>query len=69
MSYPVKLKDVKITDFFTLKDYGDEPSPDRVYVRGGYDRTERKYDCFKFCDMCDSRLMRGDRIVYVGFTF
>lgn len=66
---PKRLKDLKRGEFFTLKDYGDDPDPERVYVRGEYDRAERKYEVTKFNDFCDWRMMKGDRLVYTGFTF
>ena len=66
---PKRLKDLKKGEFFTLKDYGDDPDPARVYIRGEYDRAERKYEVTKFDDFNDFRFMKGERLVYTGFTF
>lgn len=62
------IKDLKIGEYFTLKPY-DSPAENQVYIRGEYDRSERKYDCGKFCDISYSRLFKGDREIYTDFTF
>ena len=64
----MKLKDLKIGEYFTLKPI-EEPTESQVYIRGEYDRTERKYVCGKFSDISFSRLLKGDREVYTEFTF
>ena len=64
----MKLKDLKIGEYFTLKPYS-EPTEKQVYIRGEYDRTERKYDCGKFCDISYSRYLKGNTEVYTEFTF
>lgn len=64
----MKLKDLKIGEYFTLKPI-EEPTENQVYIRGEYDRTERKYDCGKFSDISFSRLLKGDKEVYTEFTF
>ena len=66
------LKDVKQGEYFTLKDYEGvfgEVSENRVYVRGEYDRSERKYECYKFADVNSYRYFDGKKIVFTGFTF
>lgn len=63
------IKNLKTGDFFTLKDYGDEPRESVVYVRGEYDRTERKYEVWKFTDANNFRYMKGNKEVYTDFTF
>jgi hypothetical protein len=64
----MKLKELKQGDWFTLKPY-TEPKESQVYIRGEYDRTEKKYDCGKFSDISYSRLLKGDTEVYTDFTF
>ena len=64
-----KLKELREGEFFTLNDHGDEPDEKYVYIRGDYERSEKKYEVSKFSDINDSRFLRGDRLVYVGFTF
>lgn len=62
------LKDVKNGDYFTLRPV-EEPKDSQVYVRGDYCREEKKYEVYKFANIGDFRLLRGDRIVYVDFIF
>lgn len=64
----VMLKDVKKGDWFTLKPI-EEPKDGQVYVRGDYDRSDRKYECYKWTDICCFRYFPGTRYVYVDFTF
>lgn len=64
----MKLKDLKKGEFFTLKPI-EEPKESQVYIKGEYDRSEKKYDCGKFSDISYSRLIKGDKEVYTEFTF
>jgi hypothetical protein len=71
---PVLLKQVKRGEFFTLtnkvKDNEDgEVLSKYVYVRDAYDRESKKYEVYKFDDVCNYRYMKGTRIVYVDFRF
>lgn len=65
----VFLKDLKKGDFFTLKDYGEFPDDNKVYIRGEYERSEKKYSCGKFSDWNYETFKKGTTKVYVGFTF
>lgn len=65
----VLLKDLKKGDFFTLKDYGEFPDDARVYVRGEYDRSEKKYSCSKFSDWNYETFKKGSVKVFTDFTF
>ena len=67
--YATTIRQLKKGDFFTLKPYGDEPDARRVYIRGEYDRSSRRYCCNKFDDYNAWSLKRGDRIVYTDFIF
>lgn len=60
----IPVKSLNKGDFFKLKE-----SAHRVYVRGEYDRSTRKYACFAFDDVCYERLFKGEKLVCVGFTF
>lgn len=60
----IPVKELKKGEFFKLKE-----SANRVYVRDDYDRSEKKYSCFAFDDVCAYRMFKGDKLVYVGFTF
>ena len=68
MNKPKKLKNVKQGEYFTLRPIA-EPKESQVYIRGEYDRSEARYECIKFSDMCNSRLFKGDKEVYTDFIF
>lgn len=62
------VKDLKPGEWFTLKPT-KEPRESRVYIRGEYDRSERKYECGKFSDISYRRYLKGSTPVYTDFTF
>lgn len=62
------IKELKKGEYFTIKQI-DNPTENQVYVRGDYDRSERKYECYKFADVCSFRYFKGDKEVYTDFIF
>ena len=58
------VKELKNGEFFKLKE-----DSKRVYIRGEYDRSEKKYSCIAFDDMCMERMFNGAKKVFAGFTF
>lgn len=54
--------------YFTLKPI-ENPKENQVYVKCGYDWSEKKFWAQKFSDISDGRYIRGDKEVYTGFTF
>lgn len=62
------LKELKIGEYFTLKPI-EEPKENQVYIRGEYDRTEKKFECGKFSDISYTRYLSGKTEVYTDFTF
>lgn len=64
----VRMKDLKRGDFFTLRPIS-EPKENQVYIRGEYDRSERKYWAQKWSDISAGRYLKGDTVVYTEFTF
>lgn len=65
-----KIKDLKVGEFFTLKDYGENETPERaVWVRGEYDRCSKTYSCYKFADVNHENFFKGSREVFTEFTF
>lgn len=60
-----ELRKVKHGEFFRLANSESAP----VWVRGEYDRSEGKYDCYKFDDVNHWRYFLGSRLAYVGFDF
>ena len=64
----MQLKDLKKGDWFTLKPI-EYPKESQVYIKGDYDRTDKKYECSKFSDVCYSRMLKGTTTVYTDFIF
>ena len=63
-----KLKDLKKGEWFTLKPY-EYPTASQVYIKGDYDRSDKKYSCIKWADICAERFLKGNREVYTDFIF
>ena len=61
---PVQLKDLPRGEVFKRKPVGN-----KVYIRGTYDRTTKKYDCDDWNDISRSMQLRGSTIVYSDFTW
>lgn len=68
MIKPRKLKNLKKGEYFTLRPISN-PKESQVYIRGEYDRYEKKYECIQFSDMCSTRYIKGDKEVYTDFIF
>lgn len=64
----MKIKELKKGDFFTLKPIA-EPKESQVFIRGDYDRTEKKYECTRFDDINSWRLLKPSTVVYTDFIF
>ena len=62
------IKELKKGEFFTLKPIA-EPKEHQVYIKGEYDRAEKKYACDKFSDISACRYLKADTKVYTEFTF
>lgn len=52
--------------FFTLKEIS-APKETQVYIKGEY--NGKSFSCVKFSDVNSERLIKADKLVYVGFTF
>ena len=63
-----RIKDLKKGEYFTLKPI-EYPKESIVWIRGDYERSEKKYSCSKFSDICHENFMKGDKLVYVDFEF
>lgn len=59
------VKDLKPGEFFRVT----ESENGKVYVRGPYDRSLRKYECQEYYNVNSWRYFKADHKVYVGFTF
>lgn len=64
----MKIKELKKGEFFTLTQIY-EPKENQVYVRGEYDRAERKYECYKWNDVNNTRFYKGEKEVFIDFIF
>ena len=59
------IKNLKRGEFFRTTDSDTAP----VWIRGNYSREAKKYSTHLFDDVNHERLLRGDKLVFVGFTF
>lgn len=59
----VQLRECKKGEFIQLLENGP------VYIRGDYDRQLKKFSVYKFDDISAERFIKGEKIVFVGFTF
>ena len=64
----VKINGLKKGEWFTKKDI-EEPKESQVWVRGEYNRSEKKYEIYKWSDVNDVHFISGNKEVFVGFTF
>lgn len=64
----MKVKDLKKGEYFTVKNI-ENPTEKQVYIRGEYDRTEKKYICGRFDDISYSKCFDGKKEVFVDFVF
>ena len=62
------VKDLKKGEYFTKKPI-EEPKESQVWVRGEYDRSEKKYEAFNFADVSRTILLKGSAEIYTDFTF
>ena len=62
------MKDLKKGEYFTLKKI-DHPKESQVYIRGEYDRAEKKYWAEKFDDISAGKYIKPDTRVYTEFIF
>lgn len=59
-----KLSDLKRGEFFKRK-----ADARKVYRKGDYDRSERKFECDDTDDISRTAYLKGDTRVYVGFDY
>lgn len=62
------LKDLKRGEYFTRKPI-ENPTEKQVFVRGDYDRTEKRYECHRWDDVNKTVYIKGDKEIYVDFVF
>lgn len=59
------IRNLKKGEFFRLSDRDCAP----VWVRGEYVREVKRYSTYKYDDVNHEQLLKGNRKVFVGFTF
>lgn len=59
------IRELKKGEFFRLRDTDTSP----VWIRDVYVPELRKYSTYKFDDVNHEQVLKGDTIVFVGFTF
>lgn len=59
------IKNLKKGEYFRLKD-SDTAT---VYIRGEYERSSKKYSCYRYDDVAAERFFSGNKQVYVDFEF
>ena len=64
----MKIKNLTQGDYFTKKPL-DNPKESQVWIRGAYDRSQKRYECTRFDDMSTFCYLPGDKEVYTNFTF
>lgn len=64
----MKLKDLKKGEYFTIKQI-EYPTENQVYIKGDYDKSDKKYCCGKFNDISAYRMFKGNKEVYTEFIF
>lgn len=62
------IKDLKKGDFFTMREH-EYPNDSQVWVRDEYDRSTKKYCCYKWDDVNHVSLKKGTMKVYADFIF
>lgn len=69
-NWPSRIRDCSQGDFFTWRRRDEEPvSSNHVWVRGEYDRSYRKYWCYRFDDVNSGRYVSGDHLCFADITF
>ena len=63
-----KVKELNGREFFTKKQI-EEPKESQVWIRIGYDFSEKKYICQNFADINKICYMSGNKEVYTNFIF
>lgn len=64
----MKVKELKQGEFFTRKSIAN-PTEKQVFIRGAYDRTEKRYECTRFDDVSACCYLKGDTQVFTDFVF
>jgi hypothetical protein len=64
-NYAQPLRQVPKGELIRLKDTETAP----VWVKDYYDRSSKRWCCYKYEDVNHCNFFSGDRVVYTGFTY
>lgn len=64
----MKIAELHQGDFFTKKPIED-PKESQVWIRGAYDRSQKKYECQNFADANRFCFLKRDAEVYTDLVF
>lgn len=64
----VPLKSLKKGAWFTIKPIA-EPKESQVWVKGDYDKSTKKFDCYRWDDINNYKEISGDKLVYDDNNF
>lgn len=62
------VRELKQGEFFTLRPVS-APKDNQVYIRGEYDRTEKKYCCGRCDDINYFRMLKADTEIFTDFIY
>ena len=62
------VKELKKGEYFTRKPVL-APTEKQVWIRGEYDKSQKKYECVRFDDICQCCYLKGDTEIYTDFVF
>lgn len=62
------IRELKKGDYFTKKAI-EYPTERQVWIRGDYDRSTKKYECYRFDDINTFTYVSGTKEVYTDFIF
>lgn len=67
----MRIKDIPRGEYFVTTRISPDETPDvrRVWVRGEYNRSSQKYECYKWEDVNHTHEFDGSKTVYTDFIF
>ena len=65
---PEPLRQLNKGEYFTKKEIA-YPKESQVWIKGDYDRSSKKYECYRFSDINYIQYISGDKVVYTDFIF
>ena len=66
----MKVKELKKGDYFTTRPMHEkEVDAKYVFIKGDYNKSLKKYECMKFCDISSWKDFNPDQEVYQDFIF